>query len=293
MSRHGHWDLLRLFVLAWVASLITTASLQAAGINTNVALPVRQGGFVYRTQLRLLSASDDPTPLDRDISVYAVPNVLVYGATARTTLFGILPYFFRSVNFRDAGFRQRDDADGFGDLTFLVRQTVYARDAVQRTSRLGLLAGLEIPSGKEEFSSHSTDFLLGGVYTLQDGRHELDADLLYKINTEGRGLELGEELQYNLAYELRISPWQWPERGTPSQIYLVLEANGKTTRRAVSDGMELSDTGGTTVFLSPGIQLITRRAIYEASIQIPVIQNLNGGQVETDYVAAAGIRIQF
>ena len=276
-----------------IASVSVAGIVQAAGINTNVALPVREGGYVYRTQLRLLSASDDPTLLDRDIDVYAIPNVLVYGATARTTLFGILPYFSRSVDFTEAGLRKSDDVDGFGDLRFLVRQTVYAKDALQRTSRLGLLAGLEIPSGKEEFSSHSTDYQLGAVYTLQDGRHELDADLIYKINTEGRGRELGDELQYNLAYQLRVAPWEWPERGTPSQIYLVIEANGKTSQETRSGGVKLGDTGGTTVFLSPGIQFVTRRVIYEGSIQIPVAHNLNGGQVETDFVAAAGIRVQF
>ncbi len=270
-----------------------TDAVQAAGINTNVALPVREGGYVYRTQLRFLSASDDPTLLDRDVDVYAIPNVLVYGVTARTTLFGVLPYFSRSVDFTDTGLRQSDHTDGFGDLRFLVRQTVHARDAVQRTSRFGLLGGLEIPSGKEDFSSHSTDYLLGGVYTLQDGRHELDADLIYKINTEGRDLELGDELQYDLAYEVRVSPWEWPERGTPSQIYLVLEVNGKTSQKARDNGVQLADTGGTLVFLSPGIQFVTRRVIYEGSIQIPVVQNLNGGQVETDFVAAAGVRVQF
>ncbi len=284
---------LRDIVALAIASVSVAGIVQAAGINTNVALPVREGGYVYRTQLRFHSASDDPTILDRDIDVYAIANVLVYGVTARTTLFGILPYFSRSVDFTDAGLRQSDDADGFGDLRFLLRQTVYARDAVQRTSRLGLLAGLEIPSGKEEFSSHSTDYQLGAVYTLQDGRHELDADLIYKINTEGRGRELGDELQYDLAYQLRVSPWEWPERGTPSQIYLVIEANGKTSQQARSDGAKLDDTGGTIVFLSPGIQFVTRRVIYEGSIQIPVVQNLNGGQVETDFVAAAGIRVQF
>jgi hypothetical protein len=274
-----------------IASVGIAGMIQAAGINTNVALPVREGGYVYRAQLRFLSASDDPTFLDRDIDLYAIPNVLVYGAAARTTLFGILPYFSRSVDSTDAGLRQ--SVDGFGDLRFLVRQTVYARDALQRTSRLGLLAGLEIPSGKDEFSSHSTDYQLGAVYTLQDGRHELDSDLIYKINTEGRGRELGDQLQYDLAYQLRVSPWEWPERGTPSQIYLVLEANGNTGQKARSDGIELDDTGGTTVFLSPGFQFVTRRAIYEISVQIPVVQNLNGGQVETDFVASAGIRVQF
>jgi hypothetical protein len=283
----------RVLVALSIAIVGVAGLVHAAGINTSVALPVRKGGYVYRTQLRFLSASDDPTTLDREIDVYAVPNVLVYGVTARTTLFGILPYLSRSVDSTDAGLRQSDDVDGFGDLRFLVRQTVHARDALQRTSRLGLLAGLEIPLGKDEFSSHSTDYQFGAVYTLQDGRHELDADLTYKINTEGRGRELGDEVQYNLAYEVRISPWEWPERGTPSQIYLVIEANGKTRQETRNDGMKLGNTGGTIVFLSPGIQLVTRRVIYEGSIQIPVVQDLNGTQVGTDFVAVGGIRVQF
>ncbi len=106
-------------------------------------------------------------------------------------------------------------------------------------------------------------------------------------------MELGDELQYDLAYEIRVSPREWPERGTPSQIYLVLEANGRTSRRALSDGVELSDTGGTLVFLSPGIQYVTRRVLYEASLQIPVIHNLNGDQVETDLAAGVGVRVQY
>ncbi len=286
-------QLLATFLLVALGSFTGAGGLWAAGINTNVALPVREGGFVYRTQVRFMSASDDPSPMNRDIEAYVVPNVLVYGATSQTTLFGILPYIFKSVERDSGGLREEDRTNGFGDLTFLLRQTVYARDAVQRTSRLGLIGGLEIPVGSEDFSSHSTDFVLGGVYTLQTGRHEIDVDLLYKVNTEARDLDLGEELQYDLAYEVRLFPWQWPERGTPSQLYAVIEANGRSIERARSNGMELDDSGGTLVFLSPGIQWVTQRVIYEASLQVPVIQNLNGSQVETDFVATAGVRIQF
>lgn len=282
-----------MFLVVALSSFSGARVLRAAGINTNVALPVRQGGFVYRTQLRFLSVSDDPSQLNRDIKAYVVSNVLVYGATSQTTLFGILPYIFESVERDSGGVREDDRSNGFGDLTFLLRQTVYARDAVQRTSRLGLIGGLEIPVGSEDFSSHSTDFLLGGVYTLQTGRHEFDSNLLYKVNTEARDLDLGEELQYDLAYELRLFPWQWPERGTPSQLFAVIEVNGRSIERARSNGMELDDSGGTLVFLSPGIQWVTQRVIYESSLQLPVIQNLNGSQVETDFVATAGVRIQF
>ena len=283
----------RLVAIFLAAGIVPLGGLQAAGINTNVALPVSEGGFVYRTQVRFLSASDDPSPLDRDIETYVFSNVVAYGATKNTTLFGIVPYIFRSLESTSAGARQNNDTDGFGDLTLMLRQTIYARDAVQRTSRLGLIAGLEIPAGSEAFSSHSTDFVLGGVYTLQTGRHELDADLLYEINTEARDRELGDELRYDLAYQLRLFPQEWPERGTPSQLYGVLELNGESTEKTLSGGVELDDTGGTVVFLSPGVQWVTQRVIYEASLQLPVVQNLNGDQVETDFVATAGVRVQF
>lgn len=283
----------RLLWLVLIAVAGTPSVLRAAGINTNVALPVRKGGFVYRTQVRYLRASDDPAPLDRSIEAYTLPNVLVYGATRRTTLFGVLPYVSRSIEMTQSGSKQEEDTDGFGDVTLLLRQTVHARDAVQRTSRLALLGGFELPSGKKEFSSDSIDYLLGGVYTLQSGRHEFDADLVYKVNTEGRDVTLGNELQYNLAYELRVSPWRWPERGTPSQIYAVLEVNGSSQAKAVSDGVDMGDSGGTVVFLSPGVQWVTVRVIYEATVQIPLVENLNGDQVGTDVVASAGVRINY
>jgi hypothetical protein len=292
VSQHKK-QLLATFLLVALASFTGAGGLWAAGINTNVALPVREGGFVYRTQVRFISASDDPSPMNRDIEAYVVPNVLVYGATSQTTLFGILPYILKSVERGSGGLREDDRTNGFGDLTFLLRQTVYARDAVQRTSRLGLIGGLEIPVGSEGFSSHSTDFVLGGVYTLQTGRHEFDTDLLYKVNTEARDLDLGDEFRYDLAYGLRLFPRQWPERGTPSQLFAVIEANGRSIEKARLNGIELDDTGGTLVFLSPGIQWVSQRVIYEASLQVPLIQNLNGSQVETDFVATAGVRIQF
>ncbi len=91
--------MLALLFLGWLASLGTPGALQAAGINTNVALPVREGGFVYRTQLRFLSASDDPTPLDRDINVYAVPMFSsTVSARARHSLAFFLTSLVRSIS---------------------------------------------------------------------------------------------------------------------------------------------------------------------------------------------------
>jgi hypothetical protein len=276
-----------------VGAALASRDNRAAGINTDVALPVRQGGFVLRTQVRLLGADDDPSSLDREVRVWVVPAVVVYGATVRTTVFGIVPYLSQRVELTEGGRRLTDRAEGTGDLLFLVRRTVRARDAIQRTSRLGLLGGVELPSGSDAFSSHATDFLLGGVYTLQDGRHEVDADLTWKVNGEGRGVDPGDEYRADLAYQFRLTPAVWPDRGSPSQVYGVIEANWSTADRAVSGGAKLDDTGGTSLFLSPGVQLVTRKVIYEASVQLPAVQNLNGEQAETDFVASIGVRINF
>jgi len=68
-------------------SIVPMNNILAAPINSNVALPVRKGGFVFRSQVRWLRATDDPTPSDREVNVVAIPNVLVYGATPDLALF--------------------------------------------------------------------------------------------------------------------------------------------------------------------------------------------------------------
>lgn len=281
-----------------ILSIAPISGALAAGINTDAALPVRQGGFVFRSQARWLRATDDPASLDRDVNVVAIPNVLLYGATPDLSLFAIFPYIFRDVKFTDpsSGKRIKKDDNGVGDLTLLGRYTVYARDYPYGTTRFSLLGGVKLPTGDDDLrpiTTKSVDFPLGGVSTVTwgFGRHEIDADLVYRINTEAEGFERGNELDHDFAYEFRIYPWTLPEVGVPNFMYLVAEANGVFSQKSKLNGKTIENSGGYTLFLSPGIQFATRRFILEASIQLPVIQALNGNQVKTDFVLAAGFRV--
>ncbi len=47
------------------------------------------------------------------------------------------------------------------------------------------------------------------------------------------------------------------------------------------------------LFLSPGAQFVTQRFIVEASVQVPVVQDLNGPQLETNFVAVLSVRVPF
>jgi len=55
----------------------------------------------------------------------------------------------------------------------------------------------------------------------------------------------------------------------------------------------LFDPGGTSLFLSPGIQYVTRRWVVEAIVQLPLVQNRNGLELEDHFMMRAGIRVNF
>lgn len=287
-----------ILIAAIVIVSLNVPSAFSAPINSNVALPVRKGGLIFRSQVRWLKASDDPSGLNRERDVIAIPNVLLYGATRDLALLAVFPYIFRTLKFPDSetGNRINRKDNGIGDLTLTARYTVYANDYRSGTFRLAPLLGIKLPTGDNDLrpiTTDSVDFQFGGVSTVtwDFGRHELDADAVYRINTETDNFDKGDSLTYDLSYQFRVFPWTLPERGLPNFIYLVAEANGFFSKKNELDGVTIGNSGGNTIFLSPGLQYSARRFILESSVQIPVAQDLNGNQVETDFVWTIGFRI--
>jgi hypothetical protein len=81
--------------------------------------------------------------------------------------------------------------------------------------------------------------------------------------------------------------------GVPAFLYGVIEANLIHQRENRLGGMDDPNSGGTTLFLAPGIQYVTKRWIIEGAIQIPVSQDLNGTALENDYIARLSGRFNF
>ena len=160
------------------------------------------------------------------------------------------------------------------------------------TTLISLLGGIKLPTGKNEFTSESTDWCLGGVYTLQHNRNEIDASLVYSVNTEAEGAEKGDTLAHDLAYQLRLFPWNWPESGVPAQINFVMELNGLYSQKDEVSGIKADNSSGYQLFLSPGFQWVSRRFIIEGLFQRPIVHDLNGSQTKEDYRAILGVRFQ-
>jgi len=57
------------------------------------------------------------------------------------------------------------------------------------------------------------------------------------------------------------------------------------------DQVIVSMKGGTTWFLAPGLQYVTRTFVLEGIVQLPVVQNLGPGGLKTDFILTVGIRI--
>ncbi|MFQ5716937.1 MAG: transporter [Nitrospinales bacterium] len=277
----------------------------SAPITFNTALPVAEDEFIFREQFIFGESGDDPSGANRDRNSFAAVSVLGYGVTSDLALFGTLPYVDNSLELNVNGKRRTRDANGIGDLTLFGRYTVFKDNIPGRTFRIAPFAGVELPTGEDDGAdglgrlpagvqagSESADPFGGLVATYQTLDFEIDTQASYKINTEANNFEFGDVGRFDASFQYRL----WPrslQSGVPGFLYGVFEANLVHQNKNRNNGVKDSNSGGTTLFLMPGLQYVTRRWIVEGGVQIPVVQDLNGAALEKDYIVRFGFRFNF
>jgi len=289
-----------------VAGLLWTEPLWAVAINSDNGLTPYKGQTIIRQQFRYTRKSDDPEPQDRESEVYALPLTLAYGITEKAAVLAKMSYLVKDLDSTTSGERVSRGDSGFGDLTLLGKYRLFKKDFPGATSRLALIGGVKFPTGQSgdadargklprtlQLGSGSTDPIVATAFTSQSLADEWDLSFSYQFNTTANKFEFGDTLKYTVAYQRRMLPWELPERGVYTQFNLVLEANGVWNQKNKSHASRIDNSGGHTLFLSPGLQIATKHVIAETSVQLPVLQNLNGNQVETDFVLVASLRVTF
>lgn len=294
---------LRALIPFLLLSVLTTPSF-AAPITFNTALPVARGEGISRTQFKYLTASDDG-PGNRDLAVSMVPLVGVYGLTEKWTLFGILPYLNKELKVNTLVGRRTREVSGLGDGSLLVRYTILQQDRPGQTFRIAPFVGIEIPTGEDserdalgrlpqplQLGSGSWDPSLGFVTTWQTLERQIDVALSYKFNMQANDFEFGDLARFDLSYQHRIWPLELGA-GVPAFVYAVLESNLIWQDRNEVGGQQDPDSGGTTLYLAPGIQWVTKRTVIESAVQFPLLQNLNGDALENDFILTLSFRFNF
>ena len=272
-------------------------------INSDVGLTPHKGEFIFRAQARYLRKSDDPLNLGRSVDEVVLPFVGVYGFTSKSSILVKVPIIYRELKTASGALRSDH---GPGDVTVLGKHRIFTHNFKGGTSRISAIAGLELPTGDDDardslgllpkgiqLGSGSVDVIVGGTCTLQTLDHQFDMDLRYIFNNEANNFEFGDVFKYNLAFQKRIWPSILPDKGIYSQWNAVLELNGVLERKSELRGNDVASSGGNTIYLSPGIQFVSKRSVYEFSFLYPVVQDLNGNQLETDYSLALSYRYNF
>lgn len=279
---------------------------QGPPINTETAL---LAGFTnaFRTYDQEIDRSGElPGGMRGDLHVHAVPMIFPYAITqGKWVMAAAIPYLDKKLDLHGPAGTTRLEENGFGDLRLLAEYAYYIKDKKEKTTRAIAIGGIDLPTGSHGDpslppglwnGSGATSYLIGTAFSYIPARWGLYSDLIYRITTEGAGFEFGDTLRYDLAVGYRLWPAIYEIYPSP-QVNLYLELNGLWEQRSrdfrpSANGNKVPDSGGNTIFFSPGIQYIpTGRAfLMEASVQIPVVENLNGNQLKTDYQFNAGLR---
>jgi len=220
-------------------------------------------------------------------------------------LFGVLPYWANELKLDTNGQRTTRSTSGIGDFTFFGRYTVHQTDQPGRTFRIAPFAGVKAPTGDDnegdaigmlppsvQVGSGAWDGFVGVVATYQTLNYQIDGQFNYRSNGEANGFETGDLVRLDGSLQYRLKPRELTG-GVPGFLYGVIEINLIHPAKDKVNGNTDSNSGGTTLFVVPGFQYVTKRWIAEVALQIPVAQDLNGTALENDYILRGGFRFNF
>lgn len=269
-------------------------------ITTNTALQIAEGQTVIRIQGRFLQFQKPGVDLD----IRSIPMVVAHGISPDFTLFGLIPYQFRSFENSNAPFNETSSA--IGDLRIFARYYLYAKNKTGQMVRLAGLGGLEFPTGPTDIEKGGT--LLprplqpgGGSWNPFGGlvftRHTLswhfDAAATYTKNTtdENSGLNRGDELLISVSNTYRLIPWKM--KMVSGFVFSLVEHNVRWSGESEIRGVTQPNTGGITWSIVPGLQYIRKKLTVEAGVDLPLVNTADGNQFERKRMFILSSRINF
>jgi len=200
---------------------------------------------------------------------------------------------------------------GMGDVSLMGRYTFLKHENPETTDVLAGLAGIKFPTGKTDkmtadnadyLDSHlqpgtgSTDYLLGLSFTHSLNRLSLSANLLGTIPGKGKfgntTHQFGNALNYDISGKYRMLPEAFEPQ--QPQIFASLGLSGEAREKEKTDNTVDPDSGGNTVYLTPGLQLVLApHWVVEISYLHAVYHRLNGTQLGETFKVVSGVTYLF
>lgn len=303
------------FVLVLLASLffveIHSGQAQVMPFNAQTAMSTGFEERAVRTFFRVVSKSglrmgreSMEDPLDRSVIVLANPVAIPFAVTNHLIQILVVPIMRKQLTMLQNGMEQETSNTGLSDITLNLKYALWQRDAMNETTRLAVFAGVKFPTGSTDKTDASGNLLpislqlgtgswdvpLGAAFVRSKGHFGLTINAFYHLKTEHEAVDFGDQFNYDLAIGYRLYPAEY-ETYRERVVILYMEVNGLVRGKNDVQDKTDPDSGGHTIFLSPGLQWIfMRNLLVEASIQLPVFEDFNGTQLEDDFIISAGIR---
>ena len=275
------------------------AAAQGPPINTDTPIMLGLQGRGTRTfvkvvrRARLLDHGHEvDDPMGRSTTATVLPFAVPYNFFSDKFQVGLVAPF---VNVDLSTIEGEQSNGGIGDIQLFAKYLLYQRDRRNETFRIASKAGVKLPTGDDEglpaLGTGSTDYFVTTVAAWIRGRIGIYGEGIYRINTSNENVDFGDAVSYNVAFGYRLVPAVYETYPSP-QLSVYLELNGTTTSTSARGGDTVASSGGTLVFLSPGIQYVGgRRWLIEGSFQYPIVNNPNGTQLATSWTSSFGLRV--
>jgi hypothetical protein len=243
----------------------------------------------YGLEDRYLSKTNglDEGPGEEREREHRLGAFVLWRAMDRLALLGRVPYNWKEITATPEGeASSKERSHGLGDAEALALVGL-AHGGGARPSTLGLVLGFTAPTGSSDARDASGARLdahlqpgagawsgaAGLNLGVAIGSQTIALSVLGRANGENsHGYRYGDVLLYNAEWtSAPRNAWQ-----------LLLGANGRSARRdRFEDGTLGENTGGSVVYLSPGVRWQSDQGLgIEAGVQVPVAQSLFGVQHE-------------
>ncbi len=227
-----------------------------------------------------------------------------YGLTDDLEL-GAETGWYRGADFIDAeedgmGGAESADADpsGLTDLWLTGKYRLMRGDR----GHLAVVGGFKLPTGEddEELSngerlepssqpgSGAVDYRLGAGYSRYlSSRTTFDASGLFALRGEHNDFRVGDRLDLGIAVAHRLGD-------DPGQAWTIFgELAGVVLEKDEQGGNPNNNSGGTIIYASPGLRYRFRGgAMMSIAPSIPLAQDWNGDQIDTDFKIALTISLK-
>jgi len=283
-----------------------------------ITLPVGMWAGGLSTQFINFNSASDATLLDlknnavdeahgdvHSVNTFLQPSAFAaYGVTDNLTLglrvLYVLRSGIRSPNEDGDAVNKQGDPSGFGDVSVFGQYRFF--HTADNLNHASLTIGLKTPTGAtgvqdnqgNSFEAHhqpgsgSWNPSAGLSFTRAMGSFSFDTNVLYTVATRGtQQTDLGDVFGYNFALSYAFGA---PVRSgifsssNNAPWTAILELNGEWQDYQNTAGLTDPNSGGNTVYISPGIRYSGGKGWNTGlSIGAPIVTDLNGFQTDPDY----------